>query len=399
MPPERLVYLDHAATTPLDPRVLEAMMPFLTISYGNPSATYGLGKISADAVTKARKTVASIIGCKPTEIVFTGAGSESINTAIKGVAFQQKKARAGNHIVTSQVEHHAVLHACQYLERYGFEVTYLPVDRQGLVDPDEVARAVTPATVLVSVMTANNEIGTIEPVFEIAAAVRGRAAALRKRIPFHTDAVQAPNTLRMDFAERGVDLLSLSAHKFRGPKGVGIMYIRRGVPFLAQQNGGGQERQRRAGTENVPGIVGAAEALRMTQESLDTDSARVRSLATRLRDGILTTIGRTQPNGHTERRLANNVSISFDGADARDLVADLDAAGIMVSAGAACNATTIEPSHVLIACGVPLEQAASTLRFSLGPDTTADEIDYALAALPAMVERSRAGPRGRAAAG
>jgi len=399
MPPDRLVYLDHAATTPLHPRVLEAMLPFLTNAYGNPSATYGLGKISADAVTKARKTVASIIGCKPTEIVFTGAGSESINTAIKGVAFQQKKARSGNHIVTSQVEHHAVLHACQYLERFGFEVSYLPVDRYGLVDPDDVARAITPATVLVSVMTANNEVGTIEPVFEIAEAVRARAAELRKRIPFHTDAVQAPNTLRMDFAERGVDLLSLSAHKFRGPKGVGIMYIRRGVPFLAQQNGGGQERQRRAGTENVAGIAGAAEALRMTQESLDSDSARVRSLAMVLREGVLRSIAQTQLHGHAERRLANNVSISFDGADSRDLVADLDAAGIMVSAGAACNATTIEPSHVLIACGVPLEQAASTLRFSLGAETTAAEIDYVLATLPAIVERSRARHAAGVAAG
>jgi len=399
MPPDRLVYLDHAATTPLHPRVLDAMLPFLTNAYGNPSATYGLGKVSADAITKARKTVASIIGCKPTEIVFTGAGSESINTAIKGVAFQQKKARSGNHIVTSQVEHHAVLHACQYLERFGFEVSYLPVDRYGLVDPDDVARAITPATVLVSVMTANNEVGTIEPVFEIAEAVRARAAELRKRIPFHTDAVQAPNTLRMDFAERGVDLLSLSAHKFRGPKGVGIMYIRRGVPFLAQQNGGGQERQRRAGTENVAGIAGAAEALRMTQESLDSDSARVRSLAMVLREGILRCIAQTQLHGHAERRLANNVSISFDGADSRDLVADLDAAGIMVSAGAACNATTIEPSHVLIACGVPLEQAASTLRFSLGAETTAAEIDYVLATLPAIVERSRARHAAGVAAG
>ena len=399
MPSERLIYLDHAATTPLHPQVLEAMLPFLTEAYGNPSATYRLGKVSADAIVKARRTVAGIIGCKPTEVVFTGAGSESINTAIKGVAFQQKKARAGNHIVTSQIEHHAVLHACQYLERFGFEVTYLPVNEHGLLTPDEVARAVTDQTILVSIMTANNEIGTIEPVLEIAAAVRERAAGLRKRIAFHTDAVQAPNSMRVDFAEHGVDLLSLSAHKFRGPKGMGVMYIRRGVPFLAQQNGGGQERQRRAGTENVAGIVGTAEALRMTQESLDSDSSRVRSLATRLRDGISSVIGRTSLNGHPEQRLANNVSISFDGADARDLLADLDDAGIMVSAGAACNATTIEPSHVLIACGVPLERAASTLRFTLGAATSAEDIDYVLGALPAIVERSRAKRAVGAAAG
>jgi cysteine desulfurase len=390
MPPDRLVYLDNAATTPLHPAVLEALMPYLTSSYGNPSATYRLAKESADAVAKARRTVAQIIGCKPTEIVFTGAGTESINTAIKGVAFQQKKARAGNHIVTSQIEHHAVLHACQYLERFGFEVTYLPVDRHGIVDPDDVARAITDQTVLVSVMTANNEIGTIEPVFEIADVVRAKAVALGKRIPFHTDAVQAPNTLRMNFAEHGIDLMSLAAHKFRGPKGVGILYIRRGVPFLAQQNGGGQERQRRAGTENVAGIVGAAEALRLTQESIESDSAHVRAFADRLREGILSSIPDTDLNGHPEQRLANNVSVRFNGADSRDLMADLDDAGIMVSAGAACNATTIEPSHVLIACGFPLEQAASTLRFSLGAETTADDVAYTLEKLPAIVERSRA---------
>jgi cysteine desulfurase len=390
MPGEHLVYLDHAATTPLHPRVLDAMMPFLTTDFGNPSATYGIGKTAADAITAARATVASIVGCQPTEIVFTGTGSESINTAIKGVAFQQKKAKAGDHIITTQIEHHAVLHACQYLERFGFDVTYLPVDANGLVDPADVARAVTPQTAVVSVMTANNEIGTIEPIAEISDAVRKRAISIGKRIPLHTDAVQAPNTLRLDVVSKSVDMMSLAAHKFRGPKGMGILYVRRGVPFLAQQNGGGQERQRRAGTENVAGIVGTAEALRMTQDALDTDSARVRGLATRLRDGILSSIRLSSLNGHAEQRLANNVSISFDGADARDLVSDLDAAGVMVSAGAACNATTIEPSHVLIACGVPLERAAGTLRFSLGPDTTDQDIGYTLAVLPAIVERSRA---------
>jgi cysteine desulfurase len=387
---ERLIYLDHAATTPLHPLVLEAMMPYLSGSFGNPSATYRLAKQANDAVVRSRKTVASILGARPTEVVFTGAGTESLNTAIKGVAFQQKKARAGNHIVTSQIEHHAVLHACQYLERFGFAVTYLPVDRYGLVAPDDVARAMTDQTVLVSIMAANNEVGTIEPIFEIAAAVRERAASLKKRIPFHTDAVQAPNSLRMDFAERGIDMLSLAAHKFRGPKGVGVLYIRRGVPFLAQQNGGGQERQRRAGTENVAGIVGTAEALRITQESLDADRERITSLAHRLRGGVLQTITGSTLNGHPEQRLANNVSISFDGADARDLLADLDDAGVACSAGAACGATTIEPSHVLLAMGVPLERAASTLRLSIGHETTGADVDDVLAALPAIVERSRA---------
>lgn len=385
-----LVYLDHAATTPLHPAALEAMLPYLRGSFGNPSATYRLGKEASDAVAQARATVARIIGCRPTEIVFTSGGSESINTAIKGVAFQQKKARAGNHIVTTQIEHHAVLHACQYLERFGFDVTYLPVDRYGFVTPDQVAAAVTDRTVLVSVMTANNEIGTVEPVPEIAHAVRERAASLKKRIPFHTDAVQAPNSMPIDIAGRAVDLMSLAAHKFRGPKGVGILYIRRGVPFLAQQNGGGQERQRRAGTENVAGIVGAAEALRLTQASLEADVARVRALATRLRDGILKSIPGAALNGHPDRRLANNLSISFEGADARALLAELDAAGIACSAGAACGGTTLEPSHVLVALGMPLEQAASTLRFSLGQDTSDADIDYVLQTLPAVVARSRA---------
>jgi cysteine desulfurase len=385
----RLIYLDNAATTPLHPQALEAMLPYLTSEFGNPSATYALATRAGSAVQRARRTVAAILGCRPTEVIFTSGGTESINTAIKSVAFQQRKARAGNHVVTSTIEHHAVLHACQYLERFGFDVTYVPVDRYGLVDPADVASAMTDRTVLVSIMTANNEVGTIEPVFEIAEAVRARSAEMKKRIPFHTDAVQAPNSLRMTFPERGIDLLSLAAHKFRGPKGMGILYVRRGVPFLAQQNGGGQERQRRAGTENVAGIVATAEALRLTQETVEADSARIRALATRLRDGILAAVPDAALNGHPERRLANNVSVSFDGADARDLLTDLDAAGIACSAGAACGATTLEPSHVLIAMGVPLNRAVSTLRFSVGHETTDADIDEVVAQLPAIVERSR----------
>jgi len=396
---ERLVYLDNAATTPLHPRVLDAMMPYLTASYGNPSATYGLATAAGDAVQRARRTVARILGCKPNEVVFTSGGTESINTALKGVAFQQKKAGAGNHIVTSSIEHHAVLHACQYLERFGFEVTYVPVDRYGLVDPVDVAAAVSERTALVSIMTANNEVGTVEPVAEIAAAVRERARTLGKRIPFHTDAVQAPNSLPLTLPEQGIDLLSLAAHKFRGPKGMGVLYIRRGVPFLAQQNGGGQERQRRAGTENVAGIVGTAEALRITQEELAADRDRIGALAARLRDGILTRVAGAELSGHPERRLANNVSVSFEGADARDLLAALDAEGIACSAGAACGSTTLEPSHVLLAMGVPLERAVSTLRFTVGHETTEDDIDYVLATLPAIVEASRARGLVTAAAG
>ncbi|TAK60781.1 MAG: aminotransferase class V-fold PLP-dependent enzyme [Dehalococcoidia bacterium] len=387
---QRFVYLDHAATTPLHPQALEAMLPYLTGEFGNPSATYALANRARDAVQRSRRTVAGLIGCKPNEVVFTSGGTESINTAIKSVAFQQKKARAGNHIVTSTVEHHAVLHACQYLERFGFEVTYVPVDRHGRVDPADVAGAINGRTVLVSIMTANNEVGTLQPVFDVASAVAERAASMKKRIPFHTDAVQAPNSLRIDFARRGIDMMSLAAHKFRGPKGMGVLYVRRGVPFLAQQNGGGQERQRRAGTENVAGIVATAEALRIAQESVETSSARVRGLATRLRDGILSSIPDTELNGHPDQRLANNLSIGFDGADARDLVAGLDAAGVACSAGAACGANSIEPSHVLVAMGLPLERAVSTLRFSLGQETPAEDIDYVLEQLPAIVEQSRA---------
>lgn len=392
----RFVYLDHAATTPLDPRVLAAMTPYLTSDFGNPSATYALARRAGDAVQRSRKAVASLLGARPTEVVFTSGGTESINTAIKGVAFQQKLAHAGDHIVTSTIEHHAVLHACQYLERFGFDVSYVGVDERGVIDPDDVARAINERTTLVTIMTANNEVGTIEPVFEIAAAVRARARALGKRIPFHTDAVQAPNSLEMTFAQHDIDLLSLSAHKFGGPKGMGVLYVRRGVPFLAQQNGGGQERQRRAGTENVAGIVGTTEALRLTQQSLATERGRISALARRLRDGIERRVPGARLNGHPEQRLANNVSYSFDGTDAQELLRDLDEAGIACSAGAACGATTIEPSHVLLAMGISLEQAASTLRLTLGRDTTAEDVDHLLTQLPPIVERSRA--RNRVAA-
>jgi cysteine desulfurase len=384
------IYLDHAATTPLDARVLDAMMPYLTASYGNPSATYALGRDAADAVRRARETVAGVLGCRVNEVIFTGGGTESINTAIKGVAFQQKKARAGNHVVMTTVEHHAVLHACQYLQRFGFEVTQVPVDAHGLVSPADVAAAMTERTVIVNVMVANNEIGTLQPTAAIAEAVRDRARELGRRIPLHADAVQAPNSLPLNVDELGVDLMSLAAHKFRGPKGVGILYVRRGVPFLAQQNGGGQERQRRAGTENVAGIVGAAEALRLTQLHLEDDRARVGALAGRLRDGILNAIPRTSLNGHAERRLVNNVSITFDGADAQDLLRELDEAGIACSAGAACAGQTVEPSHVLLAIGMSLDRAASTLRFSLGHTTTGAEIDRVLEVLPTIVDRARA---------
>lgn len=387
---DRLIYLDHAATTPLDPRVLEEMAPYLTTSYGNPSTTYTLGRQAADAVQRARATVAKILGCRASEVVFTSGGTESINTAIKGVAFQQKQASAGNHIVTTTVEHHAVLHACQYLERFGFDVAYVGVDSRGRVSAADVEAAVNDRTMLVSVMAANNEIGTVQPIAEIAERVRARAKALRKRIPFHTDAVQAPNSMRVRVDDLGVDLLSLAAHKFGGPKGTGVLYLRRGVPFIAQQDGGGQERQRRAGTEDVAGIVGTAEALRLAQGDVAAESERLRTLSERLRAGILRAVPDTSVNGDADARLATVLSVCFAGADAEEMIDALDRAGVACSAGAACGGTNVEPSHVLLAIGLTLDQAVATLRFSVGRETTEYDIDYVLKVLPPIVAASRA---------
>ena len=384
-----LIYLDYASTTPLHPQVREAMLPYLEERFGNPSATYGLARQASEAIEAARDSVASLLGCRSTEVSFTSGGTESINTAIKGVAFAQQLARMGNHIITSAIEHHAVLHSCQYLEKFGFEITYLPVDSDGMVDPADAARAVNERTVLVSVMTANNEIGVVEPVAEIAQAVRERARQIDRRIPFHTDAVQAANALSLNVDELGIDLLSLSSHKFYGPKGSGVLYLRRGTPFLPQQSGGGQERQRRAGTENVAAIVGTARALELAQQNRAAYSEACCQLRDRLLDGILTRFPDATCNGCRERRLPNNVNVSFPGADARDMLRRLDEAGIAASAGSACNEETLEPSHVLLAMDVPLQRAVGTLRLTVSPHTTEAEIDRLLALLPEVVEGAR----------
>ena len=390
-----LIYFDHAATTPLHPRVLEAMLPYLKERFGNPSGTYALAREAQRALDQARRSVADVLGCRSTEVTFTSGGSESINTALKGVAFAQKKAGVGDHVVTTAVEHHAVLHTCEYLELFGFEVTYVPVDSHGLADPDEVVRVVNERTVLVSVMAANNEVGTIEPVAEIARGLRERGRALRRRIPLHSDAVQAPGMLDLNVEALGVDLLSLSAHKFYGPKGAGVLYVRRGTPFLPQQSGGGQERQRRAGTEDVAGIVGTGVALRLAEEGREANSRACRALRDRLAEGILTRITGSQLNGHPERRLANNVNVSFRGVEGEALLALLDGVGIAASSGAACGSSTWEPSHVLIAMGLPLEMAVGSLRLTLGPSNTEAEVDYLLSVLPDLVLslREPAGPR------
>lgn len=387
------IYLDHAATTRLHPKALEAMMPYLTDAFGNPSGAYGLGREAARAVDEARKSVAESLRCRPVEAVFTGPGTESINAAIKGAAFAQQQAGLGNHIVTSRIEHHAVLHSFEYLEKFGFETTYVPVDAHGTVDPDAIAKAITPSTVLVSVMLANNEVGTMQPIAEIAAAVRQQAKPLRRRIPVHTDAVQGANALDLDVEGLGVDLLSLSAHKFRGPKGAGVLYMRRGTPFLSQQSGGGQERQRRAGTQNVAGIAGTAAALRMAQADRGEYARTSRSLARRLIEGVAKAVPGATLNGHPERRLPNNVHFSFEGAESDTILAGLDKLGIAASAGSACTSATWEPSHVLLAMDIPLNRAIAALRLTVGPENTMEEIDYVLSVLPGVVAESRARAR------
>ncbi len=365
-------------------------MPYLTHAFGNPSGVYALGREAAKAIEEARRAVAACLGCRPVEVVFTGPGTESINAAIKGVALAQQQAGLGNHIITSAVEHHAVLHSCEYLEKFGFEVTYLPVDSWGRVNPDDVARAITRRTVLVSVMLANNEVGTIQPIAAIGEAIRARAKALRRRIPFHTDAVQGANALGLNVDALGVDLLSLSAHKFGGPKGAGVLYIRRGTPFLAQLSGGGQERQRRAGTENVAGIVGTATALAEAQANRDDYRRLCTSLARRLLEGVMQAVPGVTLNGHPEERLPNNVHLSFEGAESDSMLAALDKRGVAASAGSACTSNTWEPSHVLMAMGVPMARAIAALRFTVGPENTPDEIDQVLSILPGIVAESRA---------
>lgn len=384
-----VIYLDNAATTALHPEAREAMLPYLGERFGNPSATYALARQSKRAVDNARRTIARLLDCQSPEVIFTSGGTESINAAIKGVAFAQQLARVGNHVVTSSIEHHAVLHSCQYLEKFGFDVTYLPVGRDGLVDPTDAARAVHERTVLVSVMSANNETGAIQPVADIARLVRDRAVQLGRHIPFHTDAVQAANALSLNVGKLGVDLLSLSSHKFCGPRGAGVLYLRRGTPFLTQQSGGGQERQRRAGTENVAAIVGMARALELAQRHCSSYEETCRRLQSRLLEGILERVPDAELTGHRERRLPNNVNVSFSGADASVMLHLLDEAGIAASAGSACNEDTLEPSHVLLAMDIPLERAVGTLRFTVSPATTETEIDRVLAVLPEVVERAR----------
>ncbi len=378
--PERTIYLDHAATTALDPRVLDAMLPYFMTEYGNASSIYTLGRHAMQAIDRAREQVADILGCRPTEISFTGCGSESDNLAIKGMAYAAQK--KGNHLITSSIEHHAVLHTCQYLERFGFKTTYLPVDSYASVDPAAVERAITDQTILVSVMYANNEVGTIEPVAEI-----GRICRARK-IPFHIDAVQAGGALPIDVAALNTDLLSLSAHKFYGPKGVGILYVRQGMRLLPQLQGGSQERGRRAGTENVAGIAGAATALRLAYEELPQVTPRITALRNRLIDGLLTIPG-SQLTGHPTDRLPNNASFCFDGVEGESILLNLDMLGVAASTGSACTSGSVDPSHVLMAMGLSPDAVHGSLRLTLGKGNTDADIAMILSTVPGIIEKLR----------
>jgi cysteine desulfurase len=379
----RLIYLDHAATTPLDPRVLEAMLPFLSGMSGNASSIHQVGRKALQALDDAREQVALVLGCQPKEIVFTSGGSESINLALKGVAMALR-AQGKNHLISSTIEHHAVLHALDYLVEYeGFRVTLLPVDRNGRVNPADLSTALRPETALVSVMYANNETGVVQPIADLAAICRERG------VLFHTDAVQAPGQLPLDVNALGVDLLSLTAHKFYGPQGVGLLYLRRGTPLVPQINGGAQERRRRAGTENIAGIVGLAKALTIAESERTTHASRLRALSERLIDGVLTRIPQSWLNGDRESRLPSIVNLGFACIETESLLLLLDQRGICASSGSACTSGSLEPSHVLLAMGLSPEEANGSIRFSLGKQTTDEQIDIVLDLLPDLVAQLR----------
>jgi cysteine desulfurase len=379
----RVIYLDHAATTPVDERVIEAMLPYFRERWGNPSSVYSVGRTARRALDESRDTVAGVLGCRPNEVLFTSGGSESDNLAVKGVAFARRS--DGDHNVPSRVEHHAVLHACEWLERhFGFRVTYVDVDRHGLVDLEQYERAVGPGTILVSIMLANNEIGTIQPVAELARIARQRGAI------FHTDAVQAAGSLEIDVDSLGADLLSMSAHKFYGPKGVGILCVRRGTPLLPQVQGGGQERGIRAGTESVASIVGCTEALRLAREELAERNAHARALRDRLVEGILETVPGAELTGHPTDRLPNNASFVFQDTDGESILLNLDEHDICASSGSACTSGTLEVSHVLKALGLPIGLARGSLRLTTGSATVSDDVDRVLAVMPRVIERVRA---------
>ncbi len=376
------IYLDHAATTPVDPEVLQAMLPYFTDSFGNPSSIHSFGRETRKIIEDARVIVAKELGAgEPREIVFTGCGSESDNLALKGIASAYKD--KGNHIITSSIEHHAIFDTCKYLERQGFEITYLPVDADGLVDPQDVLKALTDRTILVSIMHANNEVGTIQPI-----AVIGRLLKERK-ILFHTDAVQSVGSIPVNVNDLSVDLLSLSAHKFYGPKGVGALYIRKGTRIHSLIHGGGQERNRRAGTENIAGIVGLAKAIQLANSQLSDNQSKIAYLRDYLIDTAFNKIDYVRLNGHRTERLPGNVNLSFEYIEGESLLLNLDLRGIAASSGSACTSGSLEPSHVLLGMGLCHEIAHGSLRITLGKSNTKEEINYLLEVLPEIVNKLR----------
>jgi len=376
------IYLDYAATTPTHPEVLKAMLPYFTESFGNPSSIHSYGQEAKYAVERARSKVAALIGAKSEEIVFTGSGTEADNFALKGVALSRQS--KGDHIITSLIEHHAVLETCKFLEKQGFSITYLPVDGHGLVDPAAVKKAITKKTILVTIMHANNECGTIEPIVEI-----GNITA-DAEIYFHTDAVQTVGHIPLDVNKSIINLLSISAHKLYGPKGVGALYIRKGTRISTFIHGGSQERGLRASTENVPGIVGFGKAAEIARQEMPGEARKLSALRDRLIEGILTGIEYTQLNGHPVNRLPNNVNVSLNYVEGESILLNLDLDGICASTGSACTSEDLEPSHVLVAMGLPHLQAHSSLRFSLGKWTTEEDINKVLDVLPGIVSKLRA---------
>ena len=376
------IYLDYAATTPTHPDVVKAMLPYFTNSFGNPSSIYACGQDAKEAIEGARASVAALIGARDEEIIFTSGGTEADNAALKGVAYA--RGGRGQHIITSSIEHHAILETSHFLETQGFEITYLPVDEYGMVDPDDVRRAITDKTIIVSIMHANNEVGTIQPVAEIARITREAGVYL------HTDAVQTVGHVPFTVDELGVDLLSLSAHKLYGPKGVGAFYVRKGTKLASFMHGGEQEYGRRASTHNVPGIVGLGKAAQIARQETDEEAERVTRLRDKLRNGILESIDHVRLNGHPQVRLPNNLNVSISYAEGEAMCLKLDREGICCSTGSACTSAATEPSHVLTALGLDPLQSHSSLRFSLGKWTTEEEIDRVLEVLPRIVAKLRA---------
>lgn len=376
-----VIYLDHAATTPTDPEVLQAMLPYFTDRFGSASTLYSLGKETKEAVEDAREKVALLIGARPDEVYFTSGGTESDNWAVIGTALAKKD--KGNHIITTKIEHHAILEPCHFLEKQGFDVTYLPVDAEGMVDPEDVRKAINERTILISIMHANNEIGTIQPVDEIGKIAR------EEKVLFHTDTVQTVGSIPVDVNAIGCDMLSISGHKLYGPKGIGAMYIRKGVRIQRFMQGGGQESNRRSGTHNVPGIVGLGKAAELARDRMDETIPRLTTMRDKLIEGILTKIPDTRLNGHPTKRLPNNVNVSFEGIEGESIILLLDMHGICASSGSACTSGSLDPSHVLMSLGLKHEEAHGSLRLTLGRENSDWDVKNVLEALPVIVERLR----------